>query len=132
MRPIPRLKMQDQYKILQERFPFLTIVSYLKTEYIGIVQNADHLFISMYVLDESFTDVMKREFLECGDTYWWESNRSIPINLFLQEEFKKFKPYLRTFSKKEAQVVQGPVVNLREMMNKRVKRRTITLVRSVN
>lgn len=127
-----RSKMQDQYKILQERFPFLTIVSYLKTEYIGIVQNADHLFISMYILDESFTDDMKREFLECGDTYWWESNRSIPINLFLQEEFRKFKPYLRTFSKKEAQVVQGPVVNLREMMNKRVKRRTITLVRSVN
>lgn len=124
--------MQDQYKILQERFPFLTIVSYLKSEYIGIVQNADHLFISMYILDESFTDEMKREFLECGDTYWWESNRSIPINLFLQEEFKKFKPYLRTFSKKEAQVLQGPVVNLREMMNKRVKRRTITLVRNVN
>jgi hypothetical protein len=124
--------MQDQYKILQERFPFLTIVSYLKSEYIGIVQNADHLFISMYILGESFTDELKREFLECGDTYWWESNRSIPINLFLQEEFKKFKPYLRTFSKKEAQVLQGPVVNLREMMNKRVKRRTITLVRNVN
>ena len=123
--------MQKQYQLLQERFPFLTIVSYLKTEYIGIVQNADHLFISMYILDENFTDDMKREFLECGETYWWESNRSIPINLFLQDNFKKFKPYLRTFSKKEAEVVQGPVVNLREMMNKRVKRRTITLVRSV-
>lgn len=123
--------MQNQYKILQERFPFLTIVSYLNTEYIGIVQNADHLFISMYILDENFTDDMKREFLECGETYWWESNRSIPINLFLQDGFKKFKPYLRTFSKKEAEVVQGPVVNLREMMNKRVKRRTITLVRNV-
>lgn len=124
--------MDDSYKILQERFPFLTIVKYLKTEYIGIVQNADHLFISIYVMDESFTTEMKKEFLECGEIYWWESNRLIPINLFLQDQFKKFKPYLRMFSKKEAEVVQGPVVNLREMMNRRIKKKTITLVRSVD
>lgn len=124
--------MNEQYQILQERFPFLTIVKYLKTQYIGIVQHADHLFISMYVLDESFTIEMKREFLECGEVYWWESNRSIPINLFLQDQFKKFKPYLRVFSKKEAEVLQGPVINLRELMNKRIKRRTITLVRNVD
>lgn len=124
--------MENTYKILQERFPFLTIVKYLKTQYIGIVQNADHLFISMYVLDESFTKEMKKEFLEAGEVYWWESNRSIPINLFLQEDFKKFKPFLRVFSKKEAEVIQGPVINLRELMNKRIKRRTITLVRSVD
>jgi hypothetical protein len=124
--------MDDSYKLLQERFPFLTIIKYLKSEYIGIVQNADHLFISIYLLDESFTDSMKREFLECGEIYWWESNRLIPINLFLQDQFKKFKPYLRMFSKKEAEVVQGPVVNLREMMNRRIKKKTITLVRSVD
>jgi len=124
--------MNQEYKILQERFPFLTIVKYLKTQYIGIVQNADHLFISMYVLDESFTTEMKKDFLECGEVYWWESNRSIPINLFLHDQFKQFKPYLRVFSKKEAEVVQGPVINLRELMAKRVKRRTITLVRNVD
>lgn len=124
--------MNETYKILQERFPFLTIVSYLKTEYIGIVQNADHLFISIYIMDDSFTTQMKKDFLECGETYWWESNRSIPINLFLQDQFRQFKPYLRVFSKKEAVVIQGPIVNLREMMNKRAKRRTITLVRSID
>lgn len=124
--------MNEEYQILQERFPFLTIVKYLKTQYIGIVQNADHLFISMYILDEGFTTEMKRNFLECGEVYWWESNRSIPINLFLQDQFKPFKPYLRVFSKKEAEVLQGPIINLRELMNKRIKRRTITLVRAVD
>jgi len=124
--------MDDTYKILQERFPFLTTIKYLKTQYIGIVQNADHLFISIYVMDESFTTEMKKEFLECGEIYWWESNRSVPINIFLQDSFKKFKPYLRMFSNKEAEILQGPVVNLREMMNKRIKRKTITLVRSVD
>jgi hypothetical protein len=125
--------MDDNYnRILQERFPFLTIVRYLKTEYIGIVQNADHLFISVYILDENLSLEMKKEFLECGEIYWWESNRSIPINLFLSEQFKKFQPYLKVFSTKEAKVVQGPVVNIRDMMNRRVKRRTITLIRSVD
>lgn len=124
--------MNEDYQILQERFPFLTIVKYLKNDYIGIVQNADHLFINMYILDESFTTEMKRDFLECGEIYWWESNRTIPINLFLQAQFKKFKPYLRVFSKKEAQVIQGPTINLRELMNKRIKRRTITLIRTVD
>ncbi len=119
------------HKMLQERFPFLTIVKYLKNEYIGIVQNADHLFISIYVLDENFSVEMKREFLECGEIYWWESNRSIPINLFLSSQFKKFRPYLKVLSTKEAEIIQGPVVNIRDMMNRRVKRRTITLIRSV-
>lgn len=124
--------MNETFKLLQERFPFLTIVKYLKSQYIGIVQNADHLFISMYILDETMPTELKTEFLKCGETYWWESNRSIPINLFLQEDFRKFKPYLRVFSKKEAEVLQGPVINLRELMNKRIKRRTITLVRNVD
>jgi hypothetical protein len=124
--------MDEKYEILHERFPFLTTIKYLKTQYIGIVQNADHLFISIYVMDESFTAEMKRNFLECGEIYWWESNRSIPINLFLQDQFKRFKPYLRMFSCKEAEIIQGPVVNLREMMNKRIKRKTITLVRAVD
>ena len=124
--------MDEKYEILQERFPFLTTIKYLKTQYIGIVQNADHLFISIYVMDESFTAEMKRNFLECGEIYWWESNRSIPINLFLQDQFKRFKPYLRMFSCKEAEIIHGPVVNLREMMNKRIKRKTITLVRAVD
>lgn len=124
---------EDNYhKILQERFPFLTIVRYLKTEYIGIVQNADHLFINIYILDENFNTEMKKEFLECGEIYWWESNRSIPINLFLPEQFKKFRHCLKVFSTKEAEVVQGPVVNLRDMMDRRIKRRTITLIRSVD
>jgi hypothetical protein len=124
--------MTETYELLQERFPFLTIIKYLKTQYIGIVQNSDNLFISIYVMDESFTTEMKKEFLECGEIYWWESNRSIPINLFLQDQFKRFKPNLRMFSMKEAEVLQGPVVNLKEMMNKRIKRKTITLVRSVD
>ena len=80
-------------------------------------------------MDHTFTDQMKVLFLTCGDTWWWESNRQIPINMFVREKFAKFKTYLRIFSMKETEIIQGPVVNLRDLMNKRVKRRTIQLVK---
>jgi hypothetical protein len=120
----------ETHKILQEKFPFLTIVNYLNTQYIGIMQNADSNFVSIYVLDQSFTQEMKKEFLQCGETWWWESNRSIPINLFLRERFKKFKPWLKTFAKKEANVIEGPSINMMDLINRRLKKRTIQLVKS--
>lgn len=121
---------KDSYRLLQEKFPFLTIVGHLGNDYLGIIQNADNLFVSIYVMDASFTDAMKIDFLECGDAWWWESNRSIPINMFLRDRFKPFKQYLKTFARKDTEIVQGPIVNLKDMMNKRVKRRTIQLVRA--
>ena len=121
--------MSDTKQVLQEKFPFLTIIRHLDKEYLGIVQHADNAFVHMYVMDNTFSDAMKREFLTCGDTWWWESNRQIPINMFVREKFAPFKTYLRIFSMKETEILQGPVVNLKELMDKRVKRRTIQLVK---
>lgn len=122
----------DTYKLLQEKFPFLTIVSHLGRDHLGIIQNADNVFVSIYVMDISFTAAMKRDFLECGETWWWESNRSIPINMFLRDRFKPYRSHLKTFARKDTEIVQGPIVNLKDMMNRRVKRRTVQLVRSVD
>jgi len=119
----------DTTKLLQEKFPFLTMVHYLNSEYIGIVQHADASFISIYVLDHSFTHQMKKEFLQCGETWWWESNRTIPINLFLRDRFKRFKPWLRTFARKETTILEGPALNVMDLINKRLKKRTIQLVK---
>ena len=120
----------DTHKLLQEKFPFLTIIRYLSNEYIGIVQNSDPSFVSIYVLDPGLTQAMKKEFLLCGETWWWESNRMVPINLFLRERFKPFKPYLKTFARKETVVVEGPMVNMMDMVNRKLKRRTIQLVKT--
>jgi len=113
-----------------EKFPFLTMISYLKNVYVGIIQNADNSFISMYVLTPNYSEEQKLEFLSCGEDWWYESNRSIPINLFLKHRFQQFKPYLRVFARKECAIMGGPMINLTEISNKRLKRRTITLVKS--
>lgn len=122
--------MTNTKQLLQEKFPFLTIIKHLNQEHLGIIQNADQLFVSIYIMDNTFTADMKRDFLECGDTWWWESNRQIPINMFVKTKFAQFKPYLRVFASKDTEIVQGPIVNLKDTMNKRVKRRTIQLVRA--
>ena len=118
------------YKNFQEKFPFLTIIAHLNKEYIGIIQHADNFFVNIYIMDISFTAEMKRDFLECGDTWWWESNRTIPINMFLKSRFSPYKKYLKTFAKKDTTIIQGPIVNLKEMISRRIKRRTIQLVRA--
>jgi hypothetical protein len=120
----------NSYKIIQEKFPFLTIISHLGKEHLGIIQNADNIFVSIYVMDMNFTAEMKRDFLECGDIWWWESNRTIPINMFLKDRFKPYRKNLKTFVRKDTVIIQGPIINLKDLMNKRVKRKTIQLVRA--
>jgi hypothetical protein len=120
----------ETHKLLQEKFPFLTIITHLNQQYIGIIQNSDNHFVSMYVLDPGFNTEMKMKFLNCGETWWWESNRSIPINLFLRTEFKIFKPWLKTFAKKETTIVEGPVVNMMDLINRKLKRRTIQFIKN--
>ena len=118
--------------IIQESWPFLTLIHYLNNEYIGIVQNSDQSYISMYVLDSGFTPEMKALFVECGESWWWDSNRTIPINLFLNKKFSQFKPSLRTFVIKETKVICGPLVSLHDLCNKRVKRRTIQVIKPLD
>ena len=119
----------ETHKLLQEKFPFLTIISYLNQEYIGIMQNGDSQFVSMYILEPTCTQAEKQRFLLCGETWWWESNRTIPINLFLKDKFKPFSRYLKTFAKKDVKIIEGPTINLMDLINKKLKRRTIHLVK---
>ena len=90
-------------------------------KYIGIIQNFDNQFVSMYVLQENHSNQAKLDFLKCGDLWWWESNRSIPINLFLKQEFSQFKPWLKTFARKEVTVVEGPTVSMLDLINRKIK-----------
>jgi len=53
----------------------------------------------------------------------------IPINIFLKTEWAPFKPYLKTFNNRGLVVLHGPVVSLDDINKKRIKRRSITLVR---
>ena len=111
-----------------EKYPFLSLVTYGGQEYVGIVQNQDDTVLSMY--DYSKLPVeLKETFLALGDTWWWESNRMIPINIFLRAEMEKFQYALMSMNSKDVKITIGPVVNLGNLSVKRIKRKSVKLVR---
>jgi hypothetical protein len=98
---------------------------------VGIVINCDDYVSSIYDLSMIIKESERIACLELGEIWWWESNRKIPINIFLKQEMQPFRPYIKTFSSKDVEVVFGPIVNLSEIAEKRIKRKSIQLVRSV-
>ena len=113
-----------------EKYPFLSLVTYGGAEYVGIVQNQDDTVLSMYDYSK-IPDNLKASFLELGDVWWWESNRMIPINLFLKKDFAQFASILITLNIRDTEVVRGPSVSIAELAKKRSKRRNIQLVKKV-
>ena len=124
--------MNSKLDKLKEKFPFLTYGTYLEREYIGIIQNCDNHLLSLYAYNLIPEEDLRKQFLEYGEIWWWESNRQIPINLFLRKNFEIFRPFLKTFIRKDFNLEFGPTVSLQEIITKRVKRRTIQLVKKTN
>ena len=120
---------KDFFKKLSENHPFITVVSFANQDYVGIVQNRDEQCTSIYDYGAIVDAQAKQIFLELGEIWWWESNRQIPINIFLKEEWVPFKPFLRTFNNKNLTILHGPIVSLNELNKRRTKRRSITLVK---
>jgi hypothetical protein len=122
----------DFFEKLAEKYPFITLCVYATTEYVGIIQNQDDAITTIYDFGAIQDLEIKRQFLELANVWWWESNRSVPINIFLKSDWDVFKPYLRTFINKDLEVLHGPVCSLSEMGRKKSKRKSITLVRRVD
>ena len=81
----------EEIKQLLEQYPYLTLLTYGGNEYVGIIQNADEQITTIYDFAGLKTADQKVLFLQLGDTWWWESNRIIPINVFLKQEWAQFK-----------------------------------------
>ena len=122
----------DFFEKLAEKYPFITLCVYATTEYVGIIQNQDDAITTIYDFGAIQDIDVKREFLELANVWWWESNRSVPINIFLKGDWDQFRPYLRTFINKDLEILHGPVCSLGEMARKKSKRKSITLVRRID
>jgi hypothetical protein len=116
-------------KEIQEKFPFLSIVVYGGQEYIGIIANQDQWVTSMFVYTSLKSEQEKKALLDLGEVWWWESNRLIPINIFLRNEMQYFKYVLTTMNSKDVKVTMGPCVNINNLSVKRVKRKNVQLVK---
>ena len=116
---------------LAEKYPFITLCVYATTEYVGIIQNRDDAITTIYDFGSIQSLEHKQKFLELANVWWWESNRSIPINIFLKQDWDVFRSCLRTFVNKDLEILHGPVCSLSEIARKKGKRKSITLVKRV-
>jgi hypothetical protein len=124
---------EEQYiKKLLEQYPFISYLTYGGNDYIGIIQNVDDIITTIYDFSALKTEDQKTKYLELGDQWWWESNRLIPINVFLKTDWTEFRVCLKTMNSKDVKIQFGPYVSLKEIAAKRSKRRSITLVRKVS
>lgn len=116
-------------KDIEENFPFISVVTYGGQEFVGIIINQDANVTSMYVYNKLKTAEEKKLLLDLGQVWWWESNRLIPISIFLREELEPLRYSIQTMNSKDVRVSIGPTVNLNNLTIKRVKRKSVQLVR---
>mgnify|MGYP000588171541 CR=1 FL=1 len=116
-------------KDIEKSFPFISVVQYGGNEYVGIIINQDQFVTSMYVYTNIRSVEEKQQFLELGEAWWWESNRLIPISIFMRDEVSPFKYCIMTMNSKDVKVTIGPTVNLNNMAIKRIKRKSVQLVK---
>ena len=115
----------------QDNYPFISCIKTGDVEYVGIIINFDNYVASIYDIALIKTPEEKRVLMELGETWWWESNRKIPINIFLKRQMEYFRYAIKTFNSKDVRLIFGPSVNLSEIAEKRIKRKSIQLVRAV-
>ena len=117
---------------LTEKYPFMSLCVYAGVEYVGIIQNRDENITTIYDFGHIQDVDLKHLFLELANVWWWESNRSVPINIFLKTEWEPFRFYRRTFVNKDLDILCGPICSLNDLTRRKSKRKSITLVRRVD
>ena len=122
----------DLFQKLADKYPFITLCMYSSNEYVGIVQNRDDVITTIYDFGAVKDQESKLLFLELANTWWWESNRSIPINVFLRKDWAQFRYTLRTFVNKDLEILHGPACSLLDIVRRKGKRKSITLVRRLD
>ena len=116
-------------KEIENQYPYISVVAYGGNEYVGIISNQDAFVTSMFIYTALKTIDEKELLLDLGDIWWWESNRMIPINIFLKNEMERFNYSLLTMNSKNVKVVIGPCVNINNLSIKRVKRKSVQLIK---
>jgi len=112
-----------------ERYPFFALIRYGEQEYVCIIQNQDSDVTTIYDYRSLKTEEHRIDFIALAEQWWWESNRMIPINIFLKDDWVKFRYAVKTLLSKEVNVMAGHTVRLADLAAKRTKRKMVQLVR---
>lgn len=119
--------MDAQLEGYLDQLPFLTYGRAHGQDYIGIMVVSSKNYTSMYVLNNVDNPTLRKKLIELGEKWWWQSNRNIPINLFMPEQMEAFEFCRQRFMSKDIDILKGPIVSLMKLPTKRIKRCTTIL-----
>jgi len=112
-----------------EKYPFFALLKYGDQEYVCIIQNQDIDVTTIYDFKSLKTEQHRADFVVLAEQWWWESNRMIPINIFLKDDWSQFRYVVKTLLTKEVIVIAGHTVKLMDLASKRTKRKMVQLMR---
>jgi hypothetical protein len=122
---------EDTIKAIEEtrtKYEFMTFVV-MKDDFVcGIVQNETPKVLMLYQFDLLKTDDEKEKFLRFGDEWWWGSNHSVPVNLFIGDPFEAFEYCLRGYPRKPIETMIGPTFSLADRYLRRVRKKKIEIM----
>lgn len=109
-------------------FPFITVLECDGEQYIGVLKIKSKQYITLYCFNK-MPEAQKKDLIDLAQQWWWQSNRAIPISLFMREEMEDYEKYTLRFNTDSCTNIQGPLISLSELPTKRIKRRNIALKR---
>lgn len=112
----------------RSKHEFMTFVILKDDVIVGIVQNETPKILMIYQFDLLRSTEEKEQFLQYGDEWWWGSNQSIPINLFIGDRFEAFEYCLRGYPRKPIEEMIGPTFSLADRYLRRVRKKKIEIV----
>lgn len=107
-------------------YPFVTVIEHDGIIYYGIIKIKSKQYTTIYCFQE-MEESQQEDLLILANDWWWQSNRTIPICLFMQEEIEKFEMYTKRFNTDRINIISGPEISLSDLPTKRIKRRNIAL-----
>lgn len=112
----------------RRKYEFMTFVITKDDIIVGIIQNETPKLLMIYQFDLIRTTEEKEEFLQFGDEWWWGSNHSVPVNLFIGDRFEKFEYILRGYPRKPIEELIGPTFSLADRYLRRIRKKKIEIV----
>lgn len=107
-------------------YPFVTVIEHDGMIYYGIIKIKSKQYTTIYCFHKM--DISEQsELVELANSWWLQSNRTIPICLFIREEMEKFEEYTMRFNTDSIKFISGPIISLSDLPTKRIKRRNVAL-----
>lgn len=94
---------------------------------IGIVKIKSKQYITIYDLSKITDPCTKKLLLSFAHEWWWQSNRTIPISVFIKQDMEQFEKYTTRYNTDDFVLIHGPLVSISDLPKKRIKRRNVAL-----